>query len=740
MGIRMQGAWTVSVKSKSAAFAQRFLIEGAVTGNGTHVGDVTTPPVFVTGSDWTVRVQHNPGTGWRDSDDQITFPAISTGQYRFDIQSNDSGGDVDFNDLILTCSTPVTATDFLIYGNASSYRGACIFNPCFPGFVVIDSVATLAEALRYPALRDAIKRFYPERLKPQPPNPPDPPPFRPMILSLRDETPIPAKQTLSIRLKALEPAPPESRGSKASRAEARATTIASIESRATVSTVAAASAIDRVGLSALGDRLKLFCDSSPLPGVVLRFQEYDRTAAELAGGPYTGAGLRENLGVGVTDRNGNYIFRFSRTISDFFDEAAVDTGPGETLVTQSAPDIIAQLIDVMAPGTVLWESAPYFNIPPFRRINLCIPEGRLHPTLCVSGQIIQALGNVFIGPAPAGPIPVGEPPGYGQRVGFNNSLGLQGRITARNTSGPQTRCAAWVGTVDLFGCFLDHPTVTHYTIRYRQFGSGDPWTFFSQGLRHPLIAKAGLPGYDGELIGPHQVSLHVDNGPAALTSAYINIESDVLYVSTHRDRRAQIRTWLLSVTMPGPVQLWIEGYDGTAHKVVGAEDSVTVYIDNNAPFVDIDDNVTMGASTLGNCAKFKLPAGQPGAPLTVHFKADQAEGFLDSYELFMQKGAIGSFGVTPPPPATAPFRSHGYTHVDDLACSQFRGTFDDVTADLATGYVAIDLAPASGHWLEATETFCAFALNLNAITRVTDGYSAGQGPYSAIPVLIGIEA
>lgn len=49
MAIPMQGAWTVRVKSKSAAFPQRFIIAGADSGNGTYAGDVTTPPVFVTG-------------------------------------------------------------------------------------------------------------------------------------------------------------------------------------------------------------------------------------------------------------------------------------------------------------------------------------------------------------------------------------------------------------------------------------------------------------------------------------------------------------------------------------------------------------------------------------------------------------------------------------------------------------------------------------------------------------------
>ena len=37
MSLVMQGSWTVSVKSKNAAFPQRFTISGASSGNGTHV-------------------------------------------------------------------------------------------------------------------------------------------------------------------------------------------------------------------------------------------------------------------------------------------------------------------------------------------------------------------------------------------------------------------------------------------------------------------------------------------------------------------------------------------------------------------------------------------------------------------------------------------------------------------------------------------------------------------------------
>ena len=44
MAISIRGSWTVSVKSKNAAFAQRFIIEGADSGDGTYAGEVATAP------------------------------------------------------------------------------------------------------------------------------------------------------------------------------------------------------------------------------------------------------------------------------------------------------------------------------------------------------------------------------------------------------------------------------------------------------------------------------------------------------------------------------------------------------------------------------------------------------------------------------------------------------------------------------------------------------------------------
>src|SRR5215467_1654594 len=103
MAITMQGSWTVSVKSKNAAFSQRFVVSGATTGNGVYTGTVGTS-VFVTGPQWSVNIQSQaPSQPWLDSRQRITFPTVSGNLVQFDIRSDDTGADLDFNDLVLTC-------------------------------------------------------------------------------------------------------------------------------------------------------------------------------------------------------------------------------------------------------------------------------------------------------------------------------------------------------------------------------------------------------------------------------------------------------------------------------------------------------------------------------------------------------------------------------------------------------------------------------------------------------------
>jgi hypothetical protein len=221
---------------------------------------------------------------------------------------------------------------------------------------------------------------------------------------------------------------------------------------------------------------------------------------------------------------------------------------------------------------------------------------------------------------------------------------------------------------------------------------------------------------------------------------YLNIENDPTYVVAHRTRKAWIPSWLYPLTQVTPlgarqfgsVTFYIEGYNAGGHRVAGAEDQITLYIDNNGPNYDVD-SVTMGAQLGGDCALFNL-GGAANPPMTVKFRALQLEGFLGSYALTLRKGNIpGGFAVNGPS-----YLSGAYAHGADDPCNSFEGTFDVISHD-AEGYVTADITAQSGHWLEPGQPFCTFAVQVSCSTRVTDGYNAG-GSYGPTEYLLGIQA
>ena len=134
MTIGMQGSWTISVKSKSAAWAQRFRIQGSSNGvDGVYAGETSTSAIFVTGDQWGVTIEHNPAgpVSWTPSRHKLANFNVSGGQFHFDILSDDGGGtDEDFNDLVLSCSMPLSNSEYIVYGNIKTYTGFCPWNPC----------------------------------------------------------------------------------------------------------------------------------------------------------------------------------------------------------------------------------------------------------------------------------------------------------------------------------------------------------------------------------------------------------------------------------------------------------------------------------------------------------------------------------------------------------------------------------------------------------------------------------
>jgi hypothetical protein len=704
----MQGSWTVSVKSKSASWAQRFRIAGSTNGvDGVYTGSVATPSVFVTGSQWGVTVEHNP-TGpvsWTISRNRIANAHVSGGLFIFDIESDDSGGpDEDFNDLVLTCSAPLAESEYFVYGTVSTYEGFCFFNPCYPRwYYIIDTFAQFERLVQFAPARRVIEKFYPERvrrLEKRPFPEPDPEPFVPMMIptGLADE------DGLLVKGRVVAPQQPAKRSAAKAVAAEKTSLAADVRGAAfflNSSTAISSIQLDRSDLASLAhlkDRLRFpICQVHPVSETLLRFLEYDRTDAEKLGDPYTGTGNRSVLGLSATDEFGNYIFRFAQSFSDLADEVG-DVAIGDDLATQLRPDLILQVMSSL-PSGIAYESAPYFNIPNVKRIDLCIPQSEIrHPT-CQGGRAIQAIGDLFIVPNPG------------------TTLHADGTITNTSTSGPQVDHAAWTGTLDIFACFLDtSPKVAFYTLRYSLDGSD--WHFVNQAYFH---LKQQLDAtWLNTKVGPDVRELRINNpgDPKVFVDSYLNIEEDNAWLFTHRDRKIQLNTGVyIPAGTAGELWVQIEGFDSGGEKVTGALDTVHLYVDNHYATGDID-YIKLGADDPGECALFELSSA--GDPLTIRYRVTDPEGFMSLYNLVVYRGS-NTFVATEDSATNAPV-SFPY---QAIAPFRFRGTLDQ-TID-PSGYVEIDLEPTSGAWLPEGVTFCAFSFELGVNDRLTDGKGVPAG-------------
>jgi hypothetical protein len=389
------------------------------------------------------------------------------------------------------------------------------------------------------------------------------------------------------------------------------------------------------------------------------------------------------------------------------------------------PDLIAKLLDAMAPGGVAFESAPYWNVPVLKRIDLCFPKP--HRTGCQGGRNIQALGAI--------------------RLGISDTVfDADGRITCTDTTlsdVPQARCAAWFGKVRLFGCFIGQAGVTQYTIRHRHKSGAvfGPWEFYQEGM---FLQKVGFVA--PQQIGPFDRNLEVvDGGGLIPAKAYDNIEQNLAWAASDWFLKAVINTGGGSpayAPLPGTVQFQLQGYDASGNFMVGATDTVTMYVDNNG--VDLDlPSVEMGTQTGGDCALFSL-GGEPNpATLTVRYKAVQNEGFLGSYSLTVRKGNIGGFAIaatTGPLGETSGALSGGYTPGSPVSCGELFGTRvpDEPLAD-AGDYVTAYIIPSSGNWLAPGQPFCTFSVNVSGTMRRTNGYNSAEDGFGPVQYLLGIQ-
>lgn len=746
MIISMQGNWRVTVKSKSAAFPQRFVIHGAFNNNGPHPGTPGTS-VFVAGTQWSIAIQNDPGTGFQGSSTQLKFPHKNLGNYEFDIVSNDAGGDEDYNDLVLTCSTPVNINDFLIYGNVTLYNNRCIVNPCRRFPYVIETRAALAAALKNDKIRGIIQKLYPERMPIKvDPNPPDPDSyFKPMVFDLSDEAMQP-KTSLRYTRKPAEEKKKISKSTEDGTASFAASEFQMISSSQITSAKQTALSADKLELSKYFGGIMFPCLTDPGSNLTLSFEEYDRTAAELAGGGYTGTGNRRLLGDTITDMNGNYIFRFSFDMSFPGLEDASDISAGEDVNTVMFPDVIVKIIEY-SPHQVKYESAPFYNIPNLKRINLCLPESTVHRTsVCFNGNLIGSLGDVFIdgNQNTTGSTSVAAT----TRHGNSNYLESTGVISVHSPMAQfDVECAAWGGVIDMMGCMYDFAKsaadnkIKWYTIRIRRAGTPD-WIYVSQNYKHP---KYGFhpSNYIGDDVGPFYPN--VGGTLNGLVPAYINIQREIVvdnipWKSDQSDRYMQLNTALYDViageTKPGKFYVRVDCYDGAGAHVPNATDLVALFIHNLKLKFNLTSPVLNDPLIAdGGCGLFQLTNLQMKTPMKFSFQASDPYGFVNQYSLTMGRcpgtaldlnaNIEGSFTITGGhtfPGGSNPSNFHS-------ACPGYKGTESDY---FNANPIDVTITPtmAGDGWIKPGEYFTVYTFGLNASQRVTNGYNVGiQGPY-----------
>ena len=442
---------------------------------------------------------------------------------------------------------------------------------------------------------------------------------------------------------------------------------------------------------------------------------------------YTGEGARQYLGSTYTDDFGNYIFRFTRENSEIVDELLNDVAPGENAAVQIRPDIIAQVMQPLAPYELACETAPFWNISQLRRINICVPREKIgfRPLVCEGQHIIQGIGNIALG----------RPNIDGSRTDFSNILTNTGIITVNSSVNPKPKCAAWHGNLIMSGC-LKNPNIKYYNLESRQ-----PFTTWEN-----LNISFDLPRF----FGPPHINQGVHNGK----SYYLNVENDGGdWLMAYRNIKAKFPT-THSNFENGTNFIRITGLDSSKNPIPGVQEIVPLYIVNNSIDLQIDSAVRMeDVGSISDCGLFTLPAGNDGAPITVRFKATQGQappifaGFMNRYSLYIQKGSsLPEFPVNQniidhTAPYTTEVNNRGRRYVPavgggDSCDLSFFGTVNEPSE--VNGYVEVTLAPTSGGWLEPGQNFCTFGVELHGALRRTNGQSVNSNS-RAVPVLFGIQ-
>jgi hypothetical protein len=101
--VTYQGRWQITVIGKDSAWEQRVVISGADAGSGTLPGVVGSSRL-VDGATWTLDIQHNDGSGWKQNEAVLPDPMQEIGADMLQVvRSKDhfTPGDADPNDLVV---------------------------------------------------------------------------------------------------------------------------------------------------------------------------------------------------------------------------------------------------------------------------------------------------------------------------------------------------------------------------------------------------------------------------------------------------------------------------------------------------------------------------------------------------------------------------------------------------------------------------------------------------------------
>lgn len=668
MSIKLSGEWKLKVKSKSAAFKQRIFIAGTSNNQDGTFSHSTFGTKTLQGS-FGIQIQYQkPGDAWKNSLMRIGNVSRTATKLVFEIQSDDNVGygDYDFNDLVLEAERTIANHEWCIWGQAKLYSG-CIFNPCIlPRFVIDDFPAVIDRfSPKVIAKLKEILPVIPEIPPVKGPFPPPPPPWDYRAMQVE----IPREHINSIFKRDLNTI-----GRGAFRTPGLRTLLNPSEE---VHTTA--------GLDNLSARLVtpdfrryLKCHIEPARNLLLRVAEYDPAPGDTEGDLFPTDGNRDPKGYVITDDWGFYLFCFNW--------APQATGHGK-------PDMLLQFIKTNEEGipSVALESPVSWNIPKLIRKDFCIPKHLIDET---TGQEVPEPGRIFqyIGNLPVTRI----------KTGFTLERGHATSVPGDMITVDR---APFGGVLYLKGNFNDALNVQSYRIKYYTTDCPEgntPLTLLSTPLTYYNVA------FDPVKVGP---------GPAIFAGtpgdAYPNMENHINYTHPFGNHyKGYINTAFIKT---GYLHLVIEGLNAAGAPISGADDTLTVRIDNKPPVPSIEP-IMAGSESGAACGLITIH--NPGDKFPFTYRVIDSEGHLYRYYFRIFKchnNSVNGLHYNTVYGASNPLFWHGTPDEASLSPDM-------------EGWVTRDM-PETGSWFTAQEiadgvNFGAFSIELWAVSRTTDGRHA----------------